>query len=587
MKFAEVAETFEEMTKTTKRLELSTLLSDLLKRSGEDLKIICYLLQGKLLPDYYGIETGMSDKLILEAFSKEYGKPRTVLDKQFGKLGDLGSLAEALGSRRVQSGLFSSDLTVSDVYSTLMEIARTEGKGSISQRIGLFERLIRNSTPIEAKYITRILTGKLRLGVSDSTILKAMTEAFATSDLGEQIEVAFNFHPDMGRLAEILRDGKLEQIRAAAPDLMIPAKVMLAERLPSLDQILEKMGGRAAFEYKYDGMRVQIHKEGEKVRIFSRGSEETTANFPDIVDAAIRTFQGRDLIVDGEAVPFNPETGEMYPFQAVSQRRGRIYNLDEMSRDIPLTVFLFDILYLDGKPTVMESYPERRKLLASTLVENDQFKLATVLVSSELGEIEAFFEKAISEGCEGIVAKNVSDASTYRAGARGWLWIKFKRDYRRELGDSLDLVVIGAFNGHGRRKGTFGALLLASYDQDQDLFESVCKLGTGFKDDVLFNLPKMMESYVEKEKPSRVTSGIMPDIWIYPSIVLEVVGAEITLSPVHNCAFGKLSPGAGLALRFPRFTGRFRDDKKPEDATSTSEIVEMYQNQKKTLERAQ
>ena len=587
MKFAEVAETFEEMTKTTKRLELSTLLSDLLKRSGEDLKIICYLLQGKLLPDYYGIETGMSDKLILEAFSKEYGKPRTVLDKQFGKLGDLGSLAEALGSRRVQSGLFSSDLTVSDVYSTLMEIARTEGKGSISQRIGLFERLIRNSTPIEAKYITRILTGKLRLGVSDSTILKAMTEAFATSDLGEQIEVAFNFHPDMGRLAEILRDGKLEQIRAAAPDLMIPAKVMLAERLPSLDQILEKMGGRAAFEYKYDGMRVQIHKEGEKVRIFSRGSEETTANFPDIVDAAIRTFQGRDLIVDGEAVPFNPETGEMYPFQAVSQRRGRIYNLDEMSRDIPLTVFLFDILYLDGKPTVMESYPERRKLLASTLVENDQFKLATVLVSSELGEIEAFFEKAISEGCEGIVAKNVSDASMYRAGARGWLWIKFKRDYKRELGDSLDLVVIGAFNGHGRRKGTFGALLLASYDQDQDLFESVCKLGTGFKDDVLFNLPKMMESYMEKEKPSRVTSGIMPDIWIYPSIVLEVVGAEITLSPVHNCAFGKLSPGAGLALRFPRFTGRFRDDKKPEDATSTSEIVEMYQNQKKTLERAQ
>ncbi len=587
MKFAEVSETFEEMTRTTKRLELSALLSGLFRKAGDDLKTICYLLEGKLLPDYFGLETGMSDKLILEALSKEYGIQKPDLERQFAKLGDLGTLAESLGAHRVQSGLFASDLTVSTVYSTFMKIAETSGKGSVSQRIGLFERLIRNSTPLEAKYITRILTGKLRLGVSDSTILKALCEAFASPEDAEQIEIAFNFHPDMGLIAEMLRDGKLSEIKRAGPDLMIPAKVMLAERLPSLSEILEKMGGRAAFEYKYDGMRVQIHKKGDLVKIFSRGSEETTPNFPDIVKATVKTFPGKDLIIDGEAVPFNPETGEMYPFQVVSQRRGRIYNLDEMSKDIPLTIFLFDILYLNGKSTVMESYPQRRELLGSTFIENDQFKLATALVSSEIKEIESFFERAISDGCEGIVAKNVSEASTYRAGARGWLWIKFKRDYRKELGDSLDLVVVGAFSGHGRRKGTYGALLLASYNSDEDVFESVCKLGTGFKDEVLFSLPRMMETFLVKDKPPRVTSGLVPDYWIYPSLVLEVVGAEITISPVHNCAFGKLAPDAGLALRFPRFTGRFRDDKKPEDATSTQEIIEMYQNQKKTLERTQ
>ena len=581
MNFLEVSERFTEMANTTKRLELTDILVRLLKSANRDLKKLVYLTQGKLLPDYEGLELGMANKLIIKALSTISGKKEEEIDAMFIKEGDLGAVAKIISEKKTQNALFTNELSVDYVYDELTKLARIKGEGSIRTKMGIYQDLLLNATPDEGMYITRIITGRLRLGVSDATILDALVKAFADKEHSEEIDEAYNFHPDLGELAELLRDGKLEKVLQMGPTPMVPAKVMLAERLPEIRDILDKMGGKAAFEYKYDGMRTQIHLMGGRVKIFSRGSEETTSNFPDIVAHTLRDFKVDSCILDGEAVPYNAETGELYPFQMVSQRRGRKYDLKSKMEEIPVVVFLFDILYLNRRALNKIPYLERRKILESLFTENDDFKCATMLVSSEPDEVNNFFNEAINSGCEGLVAKNVSDESIYRAGARGWLWIKVKRDYQSTFEDTLDLVIIGAFGGHGRRKGTYGALLMATYNKGQDTYESVCKLGTGFTDDVLFGLPARMVDFVTSRKPARVESGLMPDVWFDPKVVLEIKGAEITVSPVHSCAFGKVEKGAGLAIRFPRFTGRWRDDKTPEDATSTEEILEMYYSQKK------
>lgn len=581
--FSAVSEKFNQLSGTRKRLELTQILVDLLKEAGKDLRILTYLIQGKLGPDYLGIELGLADKLIITALSGISGKTEDEINNMFMKSGDLGSVAKEITAAKSQNSLFSHDLTVEAVHSSLLKLASVKGEGSVKNKIRIFQDLLLNGTPDDAQYITRIATGKLRLGVSDATILDALVNAFSTADKSAEIDEAYNFHPDIGYVAELLSSGRESELINVGPEPMVPAKVMLAERLPDIPQILQKMGGKAAFEYKYDGMRTQIHYYGEQVKIFSRGTEETTSNFPDIARNFKTTFSVESCILDGEAVPYNPETGELYPFQVVSQRRGRKYDLDRLEADVPLVVFLFDVIYLNGEPLHRKPYLERRRILEGLFTPNDSFRTATQIVSDNPEEVQKFFDESINSGCEGVVAKNVSEQSIYRAGARGWLWIKLKRDYQSEFEDSLDLTVIGAFGGHGRRKGTYGALLMATYNKVTDVFESICKLGTGFTDDVLFALPAKFKDHIVPDKPARVESLLQPDVWIEPYFVMEIIGSEITVSPVHSCAFGKIEKGAGLAIRFPRFTGKWREDKKPEDSTSTQEILEMFHDQKKRI----
>lgn len=585
MKFSAVSEKFTEMSKTTKRLELSSLLTALFRSANKDLKKLVYLTQGQLGPDYHGIEMGMSSKLMIKALSQYSGIAEEKIEENYAKKGDIGLVAEELARGKRQNALYTEELTVDYVYDSLMRMSKISGSGSVKNKISIYLDLISSGTPEDALYITRIINGKLRLGVSDATILDGLVNAFAEKEMYDSIETSYNFHPDLGHIAELLQAGKIDEVLKIEPQPMIPSKVMLAERLPDLNEILDKMEGKAAFEYKYDGLRTQIHADRGQVRIFSRGTEETTRQFPDIVKAFEKTFQCKSCILDGEAVPYNPETGELYPFQTVSQRRGRKYDLERVSQEIPIVVFLFDIIYLNGESLASLPYPERRKILEGLFEENESFKLAKSIVSEDRDEIKKFFNESIASGCEGIVAKNVNEESIYRAGARGWLWIKFKRDYQAQLGDTLDLVVVGAFDGHGRRKGTYGALLMAVYNKKTDTFETLCKLGTGFTDDVLFNLPRRFSELTREKIPPRVESSIVADHWIYPEVVMEIVGAEITLSPIHTCGFEKIEKGSGLALRFPRFSGRWREDKKPEDATSTQEVLEMYSEQIKSMQK--
>jgi DNA ligase-1 len=580
MLFSEVSKKFMEMETTTKRLELTSILGSLLEDAGEDLKELVYLIQGKLAPDYEGIEFGVSIKLIVKGLASVSGLSQEDVNKMFYKNGDLGTTASEIRAKMHQRPLFNEELTVHYVYTRLLDLAKSAGHGSIRDKIGIYSDLLVNSHPDDIKYITRIIMGKIRLGVADSTILDSLVHAFSDKEYADIIETAYNFHPDIGLISMLLQKGDIEAIRQIGPEPLIPFKVMLAERLKSIDDIRGKMDHQASYEYKYDGLRTELHKKGDRIKIFSRGLEETTENFPDIVANFKKLYSFDSIIIDGESVPYNPDTGELFPFQVVSKRRGRKYQLTEKSTEIPLVMFIFDILELNGRSIVDIPYQERRKILEDNFKDNEYFRLATRLVSDDPEEINKFFEKSIEDGCEGIVAKNISNESVYRAGARGWLWIKFKRDYQKEVADSMDLIVIGAFNGHGRRAGTYGALLMASYNEGTHAYESFTKLGTGFTDEVLFSLPKMFADLIEDHKPAMVESKMVPDIWIYPEIVMEIQGAEITVSPIHTCAFGKIEKDAGLALRFPRLM-KIRKDKNIDDATTTNEIIELYKMQKK------
>jgi DNA ligase-1 len=294
--------------------------------------------------------------------------------------------------------------------------------------------------------------------------------------------------------------------------------------------------------------------------------------------------RAKEFIVEGEAVPVNLQTGELLPFQLISQRRGRKYGLDRMIEEIPISFFAFDLLYVDGVDFTQRSYPERRDRLEQLImVQGERLSLAHQVIARSAEKMEDFIEHAIEDGCEGIMVKSIQPDSVYKAGARGWTWIKYKRDYKSEMQDTVDLTVVGGFAGRGRRGGKYGALLMAAYDEKDDVFRTVTKLGSGFTDQDLEKLQKLLDQYKTPHKHARVDSKLVPDVWFVPAVVLEVAGSEITLSPIHTAAWGGVRRDAGLAIRFPRFTGKYRDDKAPEQSTTTVEVLEMYQKQLKKV----
>ena len=589
MEYKIIAETYSKIESTTKRLEMTDYLVELFHNTPEDVidKVI-YLTQGKLYPDYMGIELGLAEKLAMRGITKATGIKEKTLAKMLKKYGDLGSVAEEAIKKKRQTTLFSfeeeKNLTVEKVYENFEKIAKAEGPGSQDRKIQLLAELLNLAKPIEAKYIVRTVEGKLRLGIADMTILDALSIAYGgTKELRSLVERTYNIHPDLGYIAKKLAKEGIDGVKDIKIELGIPIRAMLAERLPSLEEILAKMGGKAAFEYKYDGMRIQGHVGKDKVWLYSRRLENLTSQFPDVVEALKEAFQGEEGIFDGEAVPVDIHTGELLPFQVVSHRRGRKYEIEKAVEDYPVVLFLFDVIYLDGEDLTSKPYPERREILERVINPTERVKFAHRIVSSDIGEIREFFNEAIEDGCEGLVAKSIGEESIYRAGAREFLWIKYKRDYKVEMGDTVDLVVVGAFAGKGKRKGTYGALLMTAYNPEKDRFETVCKLGSGFTDEQLAYLPRKFEDLKIENKHPRVWSEMEADYWFVPKVVLEVIGAEITLSPTHTCARDVIEKGTGLAIRFPRFTGRWRDDKSPEEATTTKELIEMYENQIKKI----
>jgi DNA ligase-1 len=351
---------------------------------------------------------------------------------------------------------------------------------------------------------------------------------------------------------------------------------MLAQRLSDAAEILAKLGGQCAAEYKYDGVRVQAHRTADgAIELFTRRLERVSTQFPDVVDVLRAGLGPTEAIVEGEVVAFDPAAEELHPFQEVMFRR-RKYGISEAVRDVPVGLFCFELLYADGEDLTRLSYPERRARLAEAITPSPRLRLTTATEVADPAALDAAFEQAVTDGCEGLVCKSVSPAAGYQAGARGWLWIKLKRDYRTELSDTVDLVVVGAFAGRGRRRGVYGALLLAAYDDAADVFRAVTKCGTGFSDADLAALPARLAPLQRAERPARVDARQDADVWFEPGLVLEILSAELTLSPNYTAGWGQVKEQAGLAMRFPRFTGRWRDDKSAQDATTTGELIDLY-----------
>jgi DNA ligase-1 len=446
--------------------------------------------------------------------------------------------------------------------------------------------LLTDASPREAKWITRTVTGNLRLGIADMTVLDALAIAYGGGkETRELIERAYNISSDLGRVANIVAEKGIEGIQKFQVMVFEPIRPMLAERLGAPEEILEKFNGKCVAEYKYDGERIQAHKKDGKIILFSRRLENISDQYPDAIDLIKEKISAKEAILEAECVAMDLETGDMRPFQELMHRR-RKYGIEAAIKDYPISLFVFDALYVDGKDLTLDPFPYRRKTLEKIILKSDRMKPATNALVSNPKELEDFFEQAIAEGCEGLMCKSVAKDSVYQAGSRGWLWIKYKRDYKSEMNDTVDLVVVGALHGRGKRVGTYGALLLATYNDETDTFETVTKCGTGFTDKDLLQLHEMLQKHVIPRKNSRVQSTMEADVWFEPAVVLEILGAEVTLSPIHMAAMSSIRKGAGLAIRFPRFTGKYRTDKAPEDATTSNEIVEMYRGQLKKIGEA-
>jgi len=584
LQYAVIADAYEKIESTSKRLEMTNLLVDLLKNTSRDVvdKVV-YLTQGKLYPDFEGVEIGVAEKLAIKALSRASGVKESEIEESVRKTGDIGETAQAMMYSRRQATFFQKSLTVQRVYETLDKMAKTSGAGAVDSKMAHLAGLLAGASPKEAKYIMRTVTGNLRLGIADMTVLDALAIAYGGGkEARECVERAYNICSDLGRVAKTVAERGLEGIKEFHVSINEPIRPMLAERLSSPREILEKLSGKCAAEYKYDGERIQAHKQGNDVVLYSRRLESISDQYPDAVELLKKYVKAKEAILECECVAVDSDTGEMRPFQELMHRR-RKYEIQKAIEEYPVTLFMFEALYIDGKDLTLEPYPKRRKMLEETVKESDRVKIANQTITNNEVELEKFFLEAIENGCEGLVCKSLAPDSVYQAGARGWLWIKYKRDYKSEMTDTVDLVAVGAFHGRGKRAGAYGALLLATYDPDADTFETVTKCGTGFTDQDLEKLPKMLKNHVVGRKHARVQSLIEAEVWFEPNVVLEVLGAEVTLSPIHTCATNAIRRGNGLAIRFPRFTGKYRLDKAPEDATTSKEIVEMYQRQLKKI----
>ncbi len=583
MQYSSLVEFYSRLEATSKRIEMTNILSELFSQAEPDeLEHVIYLTQGKIHPDWKGEpEIGMAEKMVVDAIVKASGLKKKNIEEKLSESGDIGLTAEASLKKKQQVMLGSKKLTVSDVYTALDHISNESGKGSGGRKIDQLVKIMVNISPLGARYLSRTVVGALRLGVGDMTILDALSLAYTGSSKNrEQLERAYNLTSDLGAVARTLAVDGIEIVAKAQVVLGKPIRMMLAQRLNTPEETIEKLGACSA-EYKLDGERFQIHKNEDEIQIFSRRLENITYMYPDAVKMVLTHITAKKAIIEGEAVAIDADSGVLKSFQTLMQRR-RKYKIEEMAEKFPIAIFLFECLYVDGHDLTLESYTRRRNVLSEIVEENDQFRLVRALQTEETASLIDFFEEAISDGMEGLVVKSTSTDSIYRAGARSWLWVKLKASYQSKMVEAVDLVVVGAFHGRGRRAGSYGALLLASYDPENDVYQTVCKVGSGFTDANLEEIPKMLAEDLTLEKPRNVDSLMDAEVWFNPRIVMEVIGDEITLSPVHTSAFGILREESGLAIRFPRFQ-RFRYDKSAEDATTADEIINMYQMQSRTV----
>jgi DNA ligase 1 len=569
--FSALAETLDRLGQTASSSRMIAILAEFFSRiSPGEARMAVYLLRGRVAPDFQATQFGMAEKSVIRALAMAGKVPPSRVETAFRKSGDLGDAAAALAGRKEGTGL-----SLPDVFERLRVIALTSGAGSQEAKVRQLTDLLARCSKPEARYIVRIVLGTLRIGVGEMTLLYALSKArTGTKGSKRVVEDAYNVLSDLGEVAERAVRSGVESLKRARPVVGKPVRMMLVQRIRDLADVAGHIRGPVHVEYKYDGERVQAHvKKDGTVVLFSRRLEEITREYPDVAEAARTALRVREAIVEGEVVAVDPRSGKLRDFQTLMQRR-RKYEVEAYSRSIPVKYFVFDILLLEGESLLNRPLSERKEILSRYLAGGERIAIATytILEARDRDQIEGFFSRAVAWGAEGVVIKDAN--SRYEAGKRGWHWVKYKKEYREGLADTFDLVVVGAVHGKGSRAGSYGSLLLAAFDPTTNRYESFTKVGAGFKAEDLDRLPGILRPYRRAEKHRLVETGLKADVWFDPEAVVEVTGAQITVSPVHTVAQEKIRDG-GLALRFPRFV-HWRKDKAPEQATTVQEIYDLY-----------
>ena len=581
MKFIDVAQSFDQIEKESSRLKITEMLSNLLKQATpSQAATIAYLSLGDLHPTYVGTKFNFAGKSMLKVLAKLLGVTDHTVKAKESKLGDLGLVA-----LEVETNILKEHaLTLHQVEKELDEFALISGEGSNQEKEKKLLELLKQLDPISIKYVVRIILGKLRLGFSDMTLLDAFSWMYAgNKSIRKDLEEAYNVCVDIGLIIKILKEDGLKGIKNIGIIPGVPVRPAAAERLPDAKSIIEKLG-KCVAQPKLDGFRLQVHinktHSTHDVHFFSRNLQDMSEMFPDLKKAALQ-LNVKTLVAEGEAISYDVETGTFLPFQETVKRR-RKYDIEKMAEDFPLKLYMFDVLYMNGKSYLDDTHEERRAALLKLLDEEHIAKQAVIHAIEEVEintakELDEYFEQNISSGLEGLVVKKTD--SIYQAGKRNFNWVKLKRQESGELNDTVDCVILGYYTGKGKRAAFgIGALLVGIYNKHEDVFQTIAKIGTGLTDEEWREQKKACDKIKIFQKPHNVqcSKELFPDVWVDPKIICKIRADEITLSPLHTA--GKTDKKLGYALRFPRLMG-YRPDKSATEATEIKEIDQLYKLQ--------
>lgn len=609
-----LSRTFQLIEETSGRLKMIDILSNYFRSvivlSPDELLPSIFLCLNQLAPAHEGLELGIAETTLMKAIAQSTGRSMSQLKSDIQSIGDIGIVAEK--SRSNQRMMFTpAALNVTGVFHKLQEIARMSGNQAMAKKVDKIQSMFVACKHSEARFLIRSLAGKLRIGLAEQSVLQALAQACTDTPpnqdyppkilsnlkkLGEAgfkvkvdenallVKTAYCECPDYGQIVPVLlKDGP-----SALPEKCkmlpgTPVKPMLAQPTKDIQDVFQRFDNiDFTCEWKYDGERAQIHiKEDGTVSIFSRNQENNTTKYPDIIARidSVKGDQVKSCILDCEAVAWDVEKQQIMPFQILSTRKRKDASENEIK--IQVCVFMFDLLYFNGQPLVKEPFFERRRLLRENFIQVEgTWKFATSLDTNDINDLQNFLDESVKGNCEGLMVKSLKQDATYEIAKRSRNWLKLKKDYLSGVGDSLDLVVIGGYRGKGKRTGTYGGFLLACYDAENEEYQSICKIGTGFSDEALQQHTEFLSQHTIPNPRSyyRFDSSHQPDEWFDAVQVWEVKCADLSLSPVHRAALGLVDPNKGISLRFPRYI-RIRDDKKVEEATHAQQVVDMYSNQ--------
>ncbi|MBS3054797.1 MAG: ATP-dependent DNA ligase [Candidatus Aenigmarchaeota archaeon] len=543
MDYSELADCYEKLESTTKKLQKRDILNEFYFRTPKnELYDIVLLSLGQVFPsgqENLGIASELMKKIIINVT----GAAEKEFDAAFRETGDPGLAAERLMKSRKQNTLGRRKLTTRKVVENTKKLPEMQGKGSREKKIALISELLSAASPKEARYIVRTVLGEMRVGVAAGTVRDAIAKAFSREP--RDIEHLFDVTGDFGRVATMAAEGK-----TAKMEVFVPVRMMLAERAPDLKAALEKFGMAAAVETKYDGFRIQAHKKNSDIKIFSRNLEEVSRQFPDIVAHARECMRAKQCIAEGEVVAIDRK-GNPLPFQMLSRRIQRKHSIDEMVRQIPVQVRMFDIIYLEGENLMKSPLKERWSRLKETVKPAGGFGLAEHLETADYKEANAFYQKALDAGQEGVMVKNLD--APYQPGKRVGYWLKVK-----EIMETLDCIITKAVAGEGKRSAWFGSFLLSVWDEKKEKLVEIGKMASGTTEEELEKLTQMLKKAVIREQ-DRIAE-------VMPEIVVEVAYEEIQKSPTYD---------SGMALRFPRLK-RIRYDKGPADADNIKRVKKLF-----------